>query len=193
MMFKAEWKRKYVRSPLKTSALFVDGDRVFNGIVDNISEGGLLLSTTDTFLHVRDIHLVISIPVLLDYRSIFDISGHLYKKPLGIEHHALRLHGMVVRNSNKVLSKEEGQSKIYQAGINFLELSSDHRAIIIGHINRFMRNMLFLLNLFSTIDKDERNILIIKQVALHLGYSDDMSKQELRQKLLHDYHNLVEL
>ncbi|RPJ77637.1 MAG: PilZ domain-containing protein, partial [Alphaproteobacteria bacterium] len=53
-------QRKYLRAPLKSTGLYVDGEHVFKARVLNISEGGLLLSDLP---HIPEIN---ALPMAID-------------------------------------------------------------------------------------------------------------------------------
>ena len=53
-------QRKYLRAPLKSTCLYVDGEHVFKARVLNISEGGILLSDLP---HIPEIN---SMPFAID-------------------------------------------------------------------------------------------------------------------------------
>ena len=70
----------------------------------------------------------------------------------------------------------------------FMDISLKHRKKIEQYISLFSKNILFLLGLFET---SEHDLMAARTLAFLLGYGNIHEINRFRQRVLHDYQNIM--
>ena len=61
-MKSGNYQRRYLRAPLNEKVLLADGETVFRGEMNNVSEDGLLLSELPFFPERNELSLLLPVP-----------------------------------------------------------------------------------------------------------------------------------
>ena len=189
-MADVKFKRKHLRSPLKTIALFQSDCYIFSAKSLNISEGGVLLENLPSVPEINAIPLMLCLPEFPEFHSV----SPSRLKELEIDDFDSR----IIRVKARTVRQFEGMSEVDQIfvtriGCEFVLASDSAKAAIKKYVSNFAKNTIFLLNLFESHGNDEGRIYLIRRVAKLLGYDNDLKLSVLRQKVLHDYQSLESL
>ncbi|ATH08730.1 PilZ domain-containing protein [Halobacteriovorax marinus] len=189
-MTEAKFKRKHLRSPLKTIALYQSDCYVFRAKCLNISEGGVLLENLPSVPEINAIPLMLCLPQFPEFHSVS--AARLNEIEVD------DLEGRIIRVKARTVRQFEGLSEIDQIfvtriGCEFVLASDEAKAAIKSYVSNFAKNTIFLLNLFESHANDESRIKLLRHVAKLLGYDQDQKLAILRQKVLHDYQSLESL
>ncbi len=189
-MADAKFKRKHLRSPLKTIALFQSDCYVFRAQSLNISEGGVLLENLPSVPEINAIPLMLCLPQFPEFHSV----SPARLKSLEIE----EFDSNIIRVKARTVRQFEGMSEVDQIfvtriGCEFVLASDSAKQSIKNYVSTFAKNTIFLLNLFESHANDEERILLIRHIAKLLGYDESQKLSILRQKVLHDYQSLESL
>lgn len=189
-MVDARLQRKYLRAPLKSHALYVDGEHVFKAKVLNISEGGLLLSELPHVPEISSLPLAIN---LIQYPRFNSLSLEELKglNTETFDRKILKVKARMVRSF-------ENQSAVDKVFINFIGCefynpSDEVRFALFSYVENFSKNTVYLLSLFESLGKREEQLETLRLVAHLLGYDRRMKLPLLRAKVLHDYQSLESL
>lgn len=183
-------QRKFLRAPLKSTALYVDGEHVFKSRVLNLSEGGILLSELP---HVPEIN---SLPIALNiihYPRFQTLMMDELKK-LSLDD----FERSIIKTKVRMVRTFENQSNVDRVFINFIGCEfynpgPEIKIIIFKYIETFTKNTIYLLSLFESLGKREEQLETLRAVAHLLGYDRRMKLPLLRAKVLHDYQSLESL
>ena len=184
-MIPLKLRRKHLRAPLNTNFLFKDELGVQKGIVENISEGGLLLRADQSTFDGSSFSVFFDLPEIANFSNmpIFDIMS------LSSENFRHRIFNAEIEAKREV-KLDEGKSLI---GCEFLRIDDEPQALIKKYVSNYASNIIFTLSLFEqgTHRRDVQD-LIKKSLSL-LNYPRIEKLSELRQRLLHDYQSLESL
>ncbi len=186
-MMNNNFQRKFVRAPLRSKALYVDGDHVFKAKTLNISEGGVLLCELPHVPEINAIPLMIS---LIQYPKLSLLSPEKIK--------AVNVHDLpkkIIKVKAKMARTYEDRSNVEKLflthiGCEFYPLSDDTHMEIVEYVNNFTKNVIHFLSLFESNHNKKDQIDLIRKIAEILGYDAHLSLPMLRQKVLHDYQSL---
>lgn len=190
-MVDSRLQRKYLRAPLKSTALYVDdGEHVFKANVLNISEGGILLSELP---HVPEIN---SLPIAINLIEYPKLSQLLYEdlKKLNINEFPRSIIKTKVRMSRTFENKSNvDRVFINYIGCEFYNPDTDFKLKVFKYVETFARNTVYLLSLFESLGSRTEQLETLRLVAHLLGYDRRMKIPLLRAKVLHDYQSLGSL
>ncbi|WP_127714677.1 PilZ domain-containing protein [Halobacteriovorax sp. HLS] len=189
-MSEALFKRKHLRSPLTTIALYQSDRYVFKAYCLNISEGGVLLENLPSVPEVNAIPLLLSIPQFPEFSSL---SAERIAE-IGID----ELKTKNIRVKARTVRQFEGLSAVDQIfvtriGCEFVHLNDEAIETIKKYVSIFAKNTIYLLNLFESHGNSEQKKKHLRYVSSLLGYDPDQKLSLLRQKVLHDYQSLESL
>lgn len=189
-MADVKFKRKHLRSPLKTIALYQSDCYIFKARCLNISEGGVLLENLPSVPEINAIPLMLSLPQFPDFHSI--TTARL--KEIEVD----ELSAEIIRVKARIVRQFEGMSEVDQIfvtriGCEFVLVNDHAKLLIKNYVSTFAKNTIFLLNLFESHGNDESRIKVIRHVASLLGYDSTLKLAILRQDVLHDYQSLESL
>ena len=111
-------KRHYIRAPLRSLCLYVDGDYVFKARTNNISEGGILLSE---FPHVPEINTLPLMLILIQFPRFQNLSFEDLKK-LSIEDFPQK----VIKTHARLVRSFESESRVDQVFRKFIGCEFEH-------------------------------------------------------------------
>ncbi len=183
-------QRKSLRAPLKSTALYVDGEHVFKARILNLSEGGVLLSELP---HIPDSDtLAIAINLILYPR--FQGMGIDELKQFSIDDFSR----IILKTKVKMMRTFENQNKVDLVFINFIGCLFENPeqsflATVLSYVETFAKNTVYLLSLFETLGARPEQLELLRTVAHLLGYDRRMKLPLLRSKVLHDYQSLGSL
>jgi hypothetical protein len=183
-------ERKYLRAPLKSICLYVDGEHVFKARILNISENGLLLSDLPHIPEINSLPLAID---LLQIPRLQNISPEQIKS-LSADDFARTIYKVKAR----MMRTFEGQSNVDKVfvnyiGVEFVNPSTEVRDAISEYVETFTKNTIYLLSLFESLGNRAEQLELLRVVASLLGYDRQMKIPLLRAKVLHDYQSLESL
>ena len=183
-------KRKYLRAPLRSVCLYVDGDYVFKARTNNISEGGILLSELP---HIPEINALPLMMVLTEFPHFQTLSFDDLKK-LSIEDFPQK----VVKVKARLMRSFESESnvdKIFKKfiGCEFYASNDEFREAVKSYVESYAKNIVYLLSLFESLGNRTEQLELLRTVAHILGYDRRMKIPLLRAKVLHDYQSLESL
>jgi hypothetical protein len=189
-MTEVRFKRKHLRSPLPTAALYQSDRYVFKAHALNISEGGVLLENLPSIPEINAIPLLLSLPQFPELSSLSN------ERVLQIEVDELK--ARVIRVKARIVRQFEGMSAVDQIfvtriGCEFVKVDDQVVIDIKEYVSTFAKNTIFLLNLFESHGNDDSKKTIIRHVSKLLGYEHEQKLSLLRQKVLHDYQSLESL
>lgn len=182
-----EFKREFLRAPLKTNALYLVNDYALKGQILNISEGGLLLENLPSVPEIKAIPLMFP---LIDYPELSLLHPEVL---FGLK--VQFLEKRVVRMKARIVRSFEGFSEVdkifaTKIGCEFVSASEECRDQISQYVSRYAKNLIYFLGLFEGRgQKADRNKLLRKTAGL-LGYDSEMQIAQMRLKALHDYQSL---
>lgn len=179
-------QRKFLRAPLKSVCLYVDGEHVFKARVLNISEGGILLSDLP---HIPEIN---SLPLAIDLVQFPRLQTLTLEqlKVLNTEEFPrsiMKIKGRMVRTF-------EGQSNVDRIFVNFIGCeffnpTPELKMAVFQYVETFAKNTVYLLSLFESLGNRVEQLELLRTVAHILGYDRRMKIPLLRAKVLHDYQS----
>jgi len=183
-------QRKFIRAPLKSTALYVDGEHVFKAKVLNLSEGGVLLSELPHFPEAK----ILSIAVNLIHYPRFSTLSHEELKLLNVD----EFQKTIIKSKVKIMRNVENESNVDRVFINligceFYNPSAEFTSMIVSYVESFTKNTVYLLSLFESLGNRNEQLEVLKTVAHLLGYDRRMKVPLLRAKVLHDYQSLESL
>jgi len=189
-MSDSKLQRKFIRAPLKSAALYVDGEHVFKAKIINLSEGGVLLSELPHFPEAKIISLAIS---LIHYPRL-SAMGHEELKQLDVAD----FERSVIKSKVKIMRNFENQTNVDRIFINFVgcefyNVTPEFKIVILNYVESFTKNMVYLLSLFESLGNRSEQLEVLRTVAHILGYDRRMKVPLLRAKVLHDYQSLESL
>lgn len=183
-------QRKYLRAPLKSQALYVDGEHVFKSRILNVSEGGVLLSELP---HIPEIN---SLPIALNIIHYPRFSGMSLDelKQLSVDDFTRT----ILKTKVRMVRSFENQSNVDRVFINFIGCefynpSAEFKLVIFQYVETFAKNTVYLLSLFESLGNRSEQLETLRTVAHLLGYDRRMKIPLLRAKVLHDYQSLESL
>jgi len=184
-MIPLKLRRKHLRAPLHTSFLFKNENVVCKGVVSNISEGGVLLSSLNKLVSVDTFEIFFDLPQIVKFSNL-PISDILSLGAENFKHH-------IFPAELEVRRQFQGQDNLYQLGCEFFKLDDEPKNLIKEYVSNYAANIVFTLSLFEQgVHRKDVKDLIKKSVSL-LNYPPIEKLPELRQKLLHDYQSLESL
>lgn len=183
-------QRKFLRAPLKSTALYVDGEHVFKARILNLSEGGLLLSELP---HIPEIN---SLPVainLIQYPRFQGMSLDEVKQ-LSVDDFSR----IIIKTKVRMVRSFENQSNVDKVFINFIGCEfynpePNFKSAVFSYVETFAKNTVYLLSLFESLGNRTEQLELLRSVAHLLGYDRRMKVPLLRAKVLHDYQSLGSL
>jgi hypothetical protein len=183
-------QRKFLRAPLKSTCLYVDGEYVFKARVLNISEGGILLSDLPHIPEINSLPLALQLPLFprLQNLSLEEL------KVLNID----ELPRTILKTKARMVRTFEGQSNVDKVFVNFIGCllvnpSAEFKLGVSKYVETFSKNTVFLLSLFESLGNRADQLEHLRSVAHSLGYDRRMKIPLLRSKVLHDYQSLESL
>ena len=183
-------QRKSLRAPLKSTALYVDGEHVFKARILNISEGGILLSELP---HVPEVN---SLPIAINLLLYPRIQGMDLDelKQLSVDDFSR----IIIKTKVKMMRTFENQNKIDMIFINFIGClfenpDEEFKQQVLSYVETFAKNTVYLLSLFESLGNRPEQLEHLRTVAHLLGYDRRMKLPLLRSKVLHDYQSLGSL
>ena len=183
-------QRKYLRAPLKSTCLYVDGEHVFKARVLNISEGGILLSDLP---HIPEINSMPFAIDLLEFPRLQTLSFEQIKA-LNVSDFSR----VIIKTKGRTVRSFEGQSNVDKVFVNFIGCeffnpSTEFKMAVFRYVETFAKNTIYLLSLFESLGKRPEQLELLRAVAQLLGYDHLMKVSLLRAKVLHDYQSLGSL
>lgn len=183
-------QRKYLRAPLKSTCLYVDGEHVFKARVLNISEGGILLSDLP---HIPEINSMPFAIDLLEFPRLQTLTTEQIK--------ALNISDfkrIIIKTKGRTVRSFEGQSNVDKVFVNFIGCeffnpSIEFKMAVFRYVETFAKNTIYLLSLFESLGKRPEQLELLRVVAQLMGYDHLMKVSLLRAKVLHDYQSLGSL
>ena len=183
---KKNYDRLFLRAPLKTRILYEDDGYVFKAQTQNISEGGILLGQLPHVPEINLLPLMIDIPIYPDFQTVdMNKVGDIER----LERNIVRVRAKIVRTFEEKSPAE--QIFIPFIGCQFVRPDMVVIASIQKYVERFARNIVFLLKLFDSAASSKKDK--IRFFANFLGYQGELHLAEIRQKILHDYRSLENL
>jgi hypothetical protein len=183
-------QRKFLRAPLKSVCLYVDGEHVFKARVLNISEGGILLSDLPHIPEINSLPLAIDL-VLFPRLQTLTLDQ---LKVLNIE----EFPRLIAKTKARMVRTFEGQSNVDRIFVNFIGCeffnpTTDFKMAVFRYVETFAKNTVYLLSLFESLGNRAEQLELLRTVAHILGYDRRMKIPLLRAKVLHDYQSLESL
>lgn len=182
-------EREYIRAPIKSSVLYVDGDFVYSAKTHNISEGGVFIFNLPQMPATSEQEMAIFIPHFPRLANL-SLSELLL---ISIED----LPGTVIKVKCKMVRKREqtiDEVITTHVGCELLHPSIKARAMISNYVDIYVKNLVHLLSLFENLVEDSvEKMQELKMVAKLLGYDDTLRPGLLRAKVLHDYQSIGHL
>jgi hypothetical protein len=180
----------FLRAPLKSVCLYVDGEHVFKARVLNISEGGILLSDLP---HIPEIN---SLPLAIDLLQFPRLQTLTLEqlKVLNTDD----FQRTILKTKARMVRTFEGQSSVDRIFVNYIGCEfynpdSDFKMAVFQYVETFARNTVYLLSLFESLGNRTEQLELLRTVAHLLGYDRRMKIPLLRAKVLHDYQSLESL
>ena len=185
-MIPLKLRRKYLRAPLHTNFLFKDEHGVHKGIIENISEGGAMLSGLKSAPPSGIFNVFFDMPEIPDFSNL-PISDVL---SLGRDNFRHNIFSCELETKREFIRPDVGDKCV---GVEFFSIDSDIQKRIKNYVSVYASNIVFTLSLFEQgVHRQEVKNLIFKSVRL-LNYPPIEKLSNLRQKLLHDYQSLESL
>ena len=183
-------QRKHLRAPLKSSALYVDGEHVLKASTVNVSQGGILLSELP---HIPEIN---SLPLAINLIK--------YPRFQGMSFDDLKQQSMddfkreILKTKVRMVRSFENKTSVDRIFVNFIGCEfynpdSLFHAAILEYVDIFAKNTVYLLSLFESLGNRTEQLETLRTVAHLLGYDRRMKVPLLRAKVLHDYQSLGSL
>jgi len=180
-------QRKYLRAPLKSDCLYVDGEYVFRSKILNISEGGILLSDLP---HIPEIN---SLPVAIDLIQFPRL------QTFGLDELKLlktsEFPRMIIKTKAIMVRTFEGHTNVDKVFVNYIGCrfynpETDFKVEVFKYVENFAKNTIYLLSLFESLSNRADQLELLRTVANLLGYDRRIKIPLLRAKVLHDYQSL---
>lgn len=182
-------QREFLRAPLKSWVLYVDGEHVFKARTLNISEGGLLMSE---FPHVPDGEML-PVAINLVHYPRFQGMDPEELKQLSLDD----LERTILKTKVKIVRSFENRSNVdlvfINIGTEFFDLTPEFKSTVTEYVETFTKNIVYLLSLFESLGKKTDQTEMLRMIADLLGYDRRMKIPLLRAKVLHDYQSLESL
>lgn len=183
-------QRKFLRAPLKSTVLYVDGEHVFKARTLNLSEGGLLLSELPHIPEINSLPIAIN---LIQYPRFQGMSLDEVKQ-LSIDDFSR----VIVKTKVRMVRSFENQSNVDKVFVNFIGCefynpAPDFKLAVFSYVENFAKNTVYLLSLFESLGNRTEQLELLRSVAHLLGYDRRMKVPLLRAKVLHDYQSLGSL
>lgn len=183
-------QRKFLRAPLKSTALYVDGEHVFKSRILNISEGGLLLSELPHIPEINSLPIAIN---LIQYPRFQGMPLDEVKQMTTDD-----FTRVIVKTKVRMVRSFENQSNVDRVFINFIGCEfynpeEDFKLAVFSYVETFAKNTVYLLSLFESLGNRTEQLELLRSVAHLLGYDRRMKVPLLRAKVLHDYQSLGSL
>lgn len=183
-------QRKFLRAPLKSICLYVDGEHVFKARVLNISEGGILLCDLP---HIPEIN---SLPLAIDLLQIPRLQSMTLEQLKLLN--ADDFPRTILKTKARMVRSFEGQSSVDKIFVNFIGCefynpTTEFKMAVFQYVEAFARNTVYLLSLFESLGNRTEQLEMLRTVAHILGYDRRMKIPLLRAKVLHDYQSLESL
>lgn len=183
-------QRKFLRAPMKSTVLYVDGEHVFKARTMNLSEGGLLLSELPHIPEINSLPLAISI---ISYPRFQGMSLDELKQ-LSVDD----FDRIIVKTKVRMVRSFENMSPVDKVFINFIgcefyNATPEFKAAVYQYVENFAKNITYLLSLFESLGNRVEQLEVLRSVAHLLGYDRRMKVPLLRAKVLHDYQSLESL
>jgi hypothetical protein len=180
-------QRKFLRAPLKSTALYVDGEHVFKSRILNISEGGLLLSELPHIPEINSLPIAINLILYPRFQgmSLDDV------KQLSSDDFTRK----IIKTKVRLVRSFENQTNVDRVFINFIGCEfynpvEDFKLDVFSYVETFAKNTVYLLSLFESLGNRTEQLELLRCVAHLLGYDRRMKVPLLRAKVLHDYQSL---
>ncbi len=185
-MIPLKLRRRYLRAPLHTNFLYKDLNCVSKGKIENISEGGALLSLSGNLDDKVPFRIYIDLPEVPNFSNM-PISEIYSLGKESFKHHVFHAE-MAMRRAT-----ENNGSYMKRAGCEFVNIEIDDLKAISLYVQNYASSIVFVLSLFEQgVHRKDVHDLIRKTLGL-LNYPETEKLAELRQKLLHDYQSLESL
>lgn len=183
-------QRKFLRAPLKSICLYVDGEHVFKARVLNISEGGILLSELP---HIPEIN---SLPLAIDLVAFPRLQNLNLDQLKSLN--ADEFERIILKTKGRMVRTFENQSNVDKIFVNFIGCeffnpTPDFKIAVFHYVETFAKNTVYLLSLFESLGNRTEQLELLRTVAHILGYDRRMKIPLLRAKVLHDYQSLESL
>jgi hypothetical protein len=183
-------KRQYIRAPIRSMCLYVDGDYAFKAQTNNISEGGILLSELP---HIPEINALPLMIALTEFPRFQTFSFDDLKK-MNIEDFPQK----IVKVKARLMRSFEGEShvdKIFRKfiGCEFYASNDEFKESVRGYVETYAKNIVYLLSLFESLGNKTEQLEALRTIAQFLGHDRKMKIPLLRAKVLHDYQSLESL
>jgi hypothetical protein len=188
-MQKFKFKRKHLRAPLKSMALYNSDGHLLQARIVNISEGGVLFANLPHFPEQTEFYALlelISYPTFsrLSYDRIFQLNKE------GFERNILKAKCRIVRTFQGVSSVDK--LFINNIGIQFIELAGKEQALISDYVEVYKRNIIYFMNLFEN-SQSEIKLRLIRKLAYLFRYEENIPLNHLRSEIIHEYQSLESL
>ena len=186
----SRFERKFLRAPLKSICLYVDGENVFKARTLNISQNGILLFELPHVPEITTIALAINLIKMPRLQTlVFDEVKALKED---------QFDRTIIKLQAKMMRTFEGKSNVDKVFINYIGLEfcnhdNERSNIIADYIEVFTKNTIYLLSLFESLGNRIEQLELLRTVAFLLGYDRRMKIPLLRAKVLHDYQSLESL
>jgi hypothetical protein len=183
-------QRKFLRSPLKSVCLYVDGENVFKAKMLNISEGGLLLTELP---HIPEIN---AMPVAIGLIQFPRLQTLTIEQLKGMS--SEEFPRIILKTKARMVRSFENHSAVDKVFVNFIgcefvNSSVEFKMAVFQYIETFAKNTVYLLSLFESLGNRTEQLELLRVVAHILGYDRRMKIPLLRAKVLHDYQSLESL
>lgn len=183
-------ERKFLRAPLKSTALYADGEHVFKASILNVSEGGILLSELP---HIPEANTLSAAIGLIEYPRFQGMSADEISK-LTVDDFPRKVLKIIIR----IMRSFENQTNVDRVFINYIGCEfaypdSNIKHEIVQYIENYTKNLVYLLSLFESLGNKAEQLETLRTIAHLLGYDRRMKVPLLRAKILHDYQSLESL
>lgn len=183
-------QRKFLRAPLKSVCLYVDGEHVFKARVLNISEGGILLSDLP---HIPEIN---SLPLAIDLPQFPRLNALSLEQVKSLDKEEFPR--LIIKTKCRMVRTFEGLRPVDRIFVNFIgcqfyDPSTEFKMAVFSYVETVAKNTVYLLSLFESLGKRNDQLELLRSVAHILGYDRNMKIPLLRAKVLHDYQSLESL
>jgi hypothetical protein len=186
MSKKPGYVRSHKRAPIYNWCLYDHESYGLKAKMLNISEGGMLVESLPAIPTSDVISFMVNLVEYPNF-SMMNMKEILKISAQSLNPHLLRVKASMVR-------KVEGSGSVDQLfvvkiGLKFVSLSPDDLSAIQTYVERYSRNLVYLLSLFESGVNRADKVLYIRHVAELLGYDNSGSIAVLRQRVLHDYQS----
>jgi hypothetical protein len=183
-------KRQYLRAPLRSTCLYIDGDYVLKARTNNISEGGILLSELP---HIPEINALPIMLSLVEFPRFQSLSFEDLKN-LNLDDFPVK----IVRVKARLVRSFEGESNIDRIfrkfiGCEFYASNDEFKITVKNYVETYAKNIVYLLSLFESLGNKTEQLEALRTIAQFLGHDRKMKIPLLRAKVLHDYQSLESL